>query len=176
MPISIALGLTVLSFLFVMTTVPIEAVALKLFTGHRELRDHGDPVLHSGRQFPDPWRRRSPHDRVCHLDGRPLVWRPGSRRRDGLRAVCRRVRLFARDRGRDRLDHAAGDGEAGLSETLRRRRHRHLGRARHPDSALDRDGAGRGGDRRQRGVRSGGQARAVGLGRRSCSWPASSRV
>jgi C4-dicarboxylate transporter DctM subunit len=30
---SIALGLTVLSFLFVMTTVPIEAVALKLFTG-----------------------------------------------------------------------------------------------------------------------------------------------
>ena len=33
MPISNALGLTVLSFLFVMTTVPIEAVALKLFTG-----------------------------------------------------------------------------------------------------------------------------------------------
>ena len=33
MPISIALGLTVLSFLFVMTTVPIESVALKLFTG-----------------------------------------------------------------------------------------------------------------------------------------------
>ena len=33
MPVSIALGLTVLSFLFVMTTVPIEAVPLKLFTG-----------------------------------------------------------------------------------------------------------------------------------------------
>src|SRR5262249_16130134 len=33
MPVSIALGLTVLSFLFVMTTVPIEAVALKLFSG-----------------------------------------------------------------------------------------------------------------------------------------------
>src|SRR5215510_741006 len=33
MPISIALGLTVLTFLFVMTSVPIEAVALKLFTG-----------------------------------------------------------------------------------------------------------------------------------------------
>src|ERR1700760_2233050 len=33
MPISIALGLTVLSFLFFMTNVPIEAVALKLFTG-----------------------------------------------------------------------------------------------------------------------------------------------
>lgn len=33
MPISIALGLTVLSFLFTMTNVPMEAVALKLFTG-----------------------------------------------------------------------------------------------------------------------------------------------
>ena len=33
MPISISLGLTVLTFLFTMTNVPIEAVALKLFTG-----------------------------------------------------------------------------------------------------------------------------------------------
>ena len=33
MPISIALGLTVLSFMFTMTTVPIESVGLKLFTG-----------------------------------------------------------------------------------------------------------------------------------------------
>ena len=33
MPISIALGLTVLTFLFTMTAVPIEAVALILFTG-----------------------------------------------------------------------------------------------------------------------------------------------
>lgn len=33
MPISIALGLTVLTFLFVFTRIPIESVALKLFTG-----------------------------------------------------------------------------------------------------------------------------------------------
>ena len=33
MPISISLGLTVLIYLFTMTTVPIESVALKLFTG-----------------------------------------------------------------------------------------------------------------------------------------------
>ena len=33
MPISISLGLTVLTFLFFMTQVPIEAVAMKLFTG-----------------------------------------------------------------------------------------------------------------------------------------------
>src|SRR5271156_4704862 len=33
MPISIALGLTVLTFVFTMTQVPLESVALKLFTG-----------------------------------------------------------------------------------------------------------------------------------------------
>ena len=33
MPISISLGLTVLTFLFTMTDVPIASVALKLFTG-----------------------------------------------------------------------------------------------------------------------------------------------
>ena len=33
MPVSIALGLTVLTFLFTMTTVPVTSVALKLFTG-----------------------------------------------------------------------------------------------------------------------------------------------
>jgi C4-dicarboxylate transporter DctM subunit len=33
MPISISLGLTVLTFLFTMTNVPVEAVAMKLFTG-----------------------------------------------------------------------------------------------------------------------------------------------
>ena len=33
MPISISLGLTVLTFLFTMTNVPLESVALKLFTG-----------------------------------------------------------------------------------------------------------------------------------------------
>ena len=33
MPISIALGLSVLTFLFTMTQVPIESVGLKLFTG-----------------------------------------------------------------------------------------------------------------------------------------------
>src|SRR5712692_5070854 len=37
MPISIALGLTVLAFLFLLTHVPIEVVALKLFTGIENL-------------------------------------------------------------------------------------------------------------------------------------------
>src|SRR5918912_3565802 len=33
MPVSIALGLTVLTFLFVLTNVPIQSVSMKLFTG-----------------------------------------------------------------------------------------------------------------------------------------------
>src|SRR3954463_4297065 len=33
MPVSISLGLTVLAYLFTMTSVPIESVAMKLFTG-----------------------------------------------------------------------------------------------------------------------------------------------
>ena len=33
MPISIALGLTVLTYIFTLTDLPLEAVALKLFTG-----------------------------------------------------------------------------------------------------------------------------------------------
>ena len=67
MPISIALGLTVLTFLFTMTQVPIEAVGAKTVHRHREVRDHGDPVLHSRRQFPHAWRRRAAHDQLRDL-------------------------------------------------------------------------------------------------------------
>jgi len=56
MPISIALGLTVLSFMFTLTDVRTESVALKLFQRHRKLRDHGDPVFHFRRQLPYPRR------------------------------------------------------------------------------------------------------------------------
>jgi C4-dicarboxylate transporter DctM subunit len=44
MPVSISLGLTVLSFLFLFTEVPIESVALNVHR-HREVRDHGDPFF-----------------------------------------------------------------------------------------------------------------------------------
>ena len=33
MPVSIALGLTVFTFLFTMTSIPMDSIALKLFTG-----------------------------------------------------------------------------------------------------------------------------------------------
>ena len=49
MPISISLGLTVLTFLFTMTQVPLESVALKLFTGIEKFEIMAIPVLHPGR-------------------------------------------------------------------------------------------------------------------------------
>ena len=43
---------------------------------HREVRDHGDPVLHPRRQLPDARRRRAADDRLRVVDGRPLARRP----------------------------------------------------------------------------------------------------
>ena len=148
-----------------MTTVPIEAVALKLFTGIENFEIMAIPFFILAGNFLTHGgvARRMIDFATSH--GRPLVWRPRPRRRRGLRAVRGDLRLVAGDRGGDRLDPAAGDGRAGLSEALRRRRHHHLRRARHPDPALDRHGDLRGRDRRQRRARSGRQARAVGLGR-----------
>ena len=153
MPISIALGLTVLSFLFFMTTVPIEIGGAKTVHRHREVRDHGDPVLHSRRQLPHPWRRRETNDRVRANDDRPLGGRPRHCRHDGGGAVFRGVRIVAGDGGRHRFDHAAGDVVGRLSPALCRRRHRHRRRARQSDSAVDHHGDLFGGDERRRLLR-----------------------
>ena len=72
--------------------------------------------------------------------------RPRARRCDGLRAVRRGVRQLAGYRRRNRLDHPPGDGQAGFPAALRRRRHHHVRRARHPDPPVDRDGDVRGRD------------------------------
>jgi hypothetical protein len=95
MPISIALGLTVLTFLFTLTEGADRERGAEAVHRHREVRDHGDPVLHPGRQFPHAWRRGR---RMINFatDGRPLAWRSRPRRRDGLRAVRRVSRLLAR--------------------------------------------------------------------------------
>ena len=165
MPISIALGLTVLTFLFTMTQVPIESVALKLFTGIDNFEIMAIPFfILAGNFLTHGGVARRMIAFATSMVGH-LVWRPRACRRGGLRVVRRRLRLLARDRGRDRLDHDAGDGAAGLSEALRRRRDHHLGRARHPDSALDRDGDLLRRDRRQHRARSGRPARLFGLGR-----------
>jgi len=49
MPISIALGLSVLTFLFTMTDD--RGRGPEALHRHRELRDHGNPVFHPRRQF-----------------------------------------------------------------------------------------------------------------------------
>ncbi|MFL5227944.1 MAG: TRAP transporter large permease subunit, partial [Microvirga sp.] len=51
MPVSISLGLTVLTFLFVMTNVPITSVALKLLTGIERFEIMAIPVFYLAGNF-----------------------------------------------------------------------------------------------------------------------------
>ena len=117
MPISIALGLTVLTFLFVMTHGADRSVALKLFTGIENFEIMAIPFFILAGNFLTHGgvARRMIDFATSH--GRALVRRPWPRRRGGLRAVRRDVGLVARDGGGDRLDHAAGDGERGISRS-----------------------------------------------------------
>ena len=75
MPISISLGLTVLTYLFTMTTVPIESVALKLFTGIERFEIMAIPFFILAGNFLTHGgvARRMIDVRV--VDGRPLAWR-----------------------------------------------------------------------------------------------------
>ena len=130
MPMSISLGLTVLTFLFTMTQVPIESVALKLFTGIEKFEIMAIPFFILAGNFLTHGGVARRMINFATVNGRPLARRPGAGRRHGLRAVCRGVRIESGDGGGDRLDHAAGDGQAGFPEALRRRRHHHLRRAR----------------------------------------------
>ena len=81
MPISISLGLTVLTYLFTMTNGADRVGGAQAVHRHRAVRDHGDPVLHPRRQLPHARRRRaaddqrSPSSMVSHWHGRPRVWR-----------------------------------------------------------------------------------------------------
>ena len=113
MPISIALGLTVLTFLFTMTDVPVQAVALKLFTGIEKFEIMAIPFFILAGNF------------LTH---------------DGLRAVCRSVGLIAGDGGGHWFHSAASDGESGLSEIFWCRRDHHIGGTGHSDTAVDCNG------------------------------------
>ena len=76
MPISIALGLTVLTFLFTMTQVPIEAVALKLFTGIEKFEIMAIPFfILAGNFLTHGGVARRMID-FATVDGRPLARRP----------------------------------------------------------------------------------------------------
>ena len=144
MPVSIALGLTVLTFMFTLTDVPTEVGGAEAVHRPGKLRDHGDPVLHPGRQFPDPWRRRAAHDQLS----RPSMvghWYGGL----GLAGVVA-CALFARCPARRRRPWSPSARsccrrwwrKASRSASAPASSRRRL--ARHPDSAVDPDDALRG--------------------------------
>ncbi len=141
MPISISLGLTVLTFLFTMTQVPIESVALKLFTGIEKFEIMAIPFFILAGNFLTHGgvARRMINFATSH--GRPLARRPGAGRRDGLRAVRGGVRLVS-----PATVVAIGSiilpamVSQGYPKRFGAGRHHHLGRAGHPDPAVDRDG------------------------------------
>src|ERR1700710_2930336 len=115
MPISISLGLTVLTFLFTMTQVPIESVGLKLFSGLDNFGIMAIPFFILAGTFLTRGgvaRRMIAFitSLVGHFPGRPRLcgWRP-------LRDVRADLRLECGHGGRDRLDHDPGDGRKRLS-------------------------------------------------------------
>ena len=115
MPISISLGLTVLTFLFTMTQVPLESVALKLFTGIEKFEIMAIPFFILAGNF------------LTHG------------------GVAKRMINFATsmepgDCGCDRLNPSASDGQGGVSQEIRGWCDFNLGGARHPDPAIDRHG------------------------------------
>ena len=144
MPISISLGLSVLSFLFFFTDVPIESVALKLFTGIEKFEIMAIPFFILAGNFLTHGgvaKRMIAFatSMVGHLPGRT-----GLECRGGLFPVCRRVWLQPGHRGGHWLHLAARHGESRLSRQVRRRYRgvcRWLG---HLDTAFDCNGDVRG--------------------------------
>ena len=137
MPVSIALGLTVLTFLFTLTEVPIEAVALKLFTGIERFEIMAIPFfILAGTFLTHGGVARRMIDFATSLIGH---WHGGLALAGILACAMFAlvVRIERRDRGGDRLHHPAGDGPARLSDALRRRHHHGRRLARHPDAAVD---------------------------------------
>ena len=76
MPISISLGLTVLTYLFTMTTVPIESVALKLFTGIEKFEIMAIPFFILAGNFLTHGGVARRMINFASVDGRPLARRP----------------------------------------------------------------------------------------------------
>ena len=140
MPISIALGLTVLTFLFTMTHVPIESVALKLFTGIENFEIMAMPFfILAGNFLTHGGVARRMIDFATSMVGH---WYGGL----GLAGVVA-CALFAAVSGSAPATVIAIGSimlpamvRQGLSHALRRGRDHHLRRARHPDAAVDRDG------------------------------------
>ena len=118
MPISIALGLSVLTYLFILSDVDPKMVGLKLFTSLDRFEIMAIPFfILAGNFLTAGGVARRMIDFAASLIGH---WYGGLGlgRRRRLCAVCRDFRFVGRDRRRHRLDHSAGVGGAGLSAAL----------------------------------------------------------
>ena len=136
-PVSIALGLTVLTFLFTLTEVPIEAVSMKLFTGIESFEIMAIPFfILAGNFLTHGGVARRMIDFATSMVGH---WHGGL----GLAGIvacamfAAGVRFERRHRRRHRRDRAARDGAERLSHALWRRHHHGRRLARHPDAAVD---------------------------------------
>ena len=144
MPVSISLGLTVLTFMFTLTEVPTESVALKLFTGIESFEIMAIPFfILAGTFLTHGGVARRMINFATSMVGH---WYGGL----GLAGVVA-CALFAAVSGSSPATVVAIGSvmmpamvAQGFPQAFRRRRHHHLGRARHPDPAVDRDGAVRG--------------------------------
>ena len=165
MPISIALGLTVLTFLFVLTSVPIEAVALKLFTGIESFEIMAIPFFILAGNF---LTHGGVARRMIHFATSMIGHWHGGLGLAGVMACA----LFAAVSGSSPATVVAIGAiimpamvRQGFPKRFGAGGDHDVGRARHSYSALDRDGDLRGRDRRLCRTRSGRQARALRIGR-----------
>ena len=148
MPISIALGLSVLTYLFILSSVDPKMVGLKLFTSIDRFEIMAIPFfILAGNFLTSGGVARRMIDFATSLIGH---WYGGL----GLAGVVA-CALFAAISGSS-VATVVGIGSIilpaivreRLSAALRRRRDRDLGRARHPVSAVDQPRHLRGGDQR----------------------------
>ena len=148
-----------------MTNVPTESVALKLFTGIDNFEIMAIPFfILAGNFLTHGGVARRMINFATSMVGH---WYGGL----GLAGVMA-CALFAAVSGSSPATVIAIGSimlpamvKQGFPEALRRRRHHDVGRARHPDSALDRDGDLLRRDRRQHRARPGRAPRVVGFGR-----------
>ena len=114
MPISIALGMSVLAFLYAFSTIPVEIVSQRLFTGLDQFAIMAIPFFILSGAFLTSGGVAA---RIVNFATTLVGCMP---RRSGavggavVRFFRRLVRLQPGDGGGDRFHHDPGDGEAGL--------------------------------------------------------------
>ena len=173
MPISIALGLSVLTYLFILSSVDPKMVGLKLFTSIDRFEIMAIPFfILAGNFLTSGGVARRMIDFATSMIGH---WYGGL----GLAGVVA-CALFAAISGSS-VATVVGIGSIilpalaaeRLSAALRRRRDRDLGRARHPVSALDQSRHLRGRDERHAAARARAARWSILLPSASSSSPAS---